>query len=88
MSSDGEVVWSYGRPPELFGGFPESGPPTVDKDGTIFATTLTDSLTATLVALRPDGSVKWKLKGVPAGAPPVIGRDRSLYVGRVAVGER
>lgn len=88
MSSDGEVMWSYGRPSELYGGGPEFGPPTVDSDGTVYATTLTDSLTATLVALRPDGSLKWKLSGVPAGAPPVIGRDRSLYIGRVAVGER
>ena len=66
---DGRQLWSYDT------GLTAAGPPALAADGGIFVV-----VGRTLLALGPDGTLRWRRVGFYAGAP-IIGGDGTVYAG-------
>ena len=66
---DGRVLWTFTAANQL-------AQPTLGQDGTIYE--LEDSVA--LAALKPDGSVRWRVKSEAAPLTPAVGPDGTVYV--------
>jgi outer membrane protein assembly factor BamB len=71
-SSDGSIKWEIPA-----GGYIEGGTPCTSKDGTIFYGTTSGDL----VAVDPNGTVKWRVKIGRCESAPAIGEDGTIYIG-------
>lgn len=72
IRADCSVAWSYAIYPQA------NSPPSIGADGTIYFTLTQDGL----VALGPDGLVKWKAAVQPYTVllKPVVGADGTIYI--------
>lgn len=64
---------------------PVNGSPAIGSDGTIYVSVQAAVSNGQLfgekvVALRPDGTVRWQYDNVPSAAPPTLAPDGTIYV--------
>jgi len=80
--ADGTPLWTVPA------GLIAPGPPAIGADGTVYAPVARGiprgdrvASTDTLIAIAPDGTVRWSLRGAWTPTRPVIGGDGLVYAG-------
>ena len=76
LDPEGRLMWAYGIPHDNI-----AHAPVVGQDGTIYYGTWAceDWEFGSLVARRPDGSLKWRIATSDMDSDPVLGSDGTVY---------
>jgi outer membrane protein assembly factor BamB len=89
----GAIDWAFYLPTDLGVGGHIRSSPSVDSDGTVYIGSSLDGVIARLLAIAPDGSLKWSFEppDMPPGtdythsdiySSPAIGSDGTVFVGQ------
>jgi outer membrane protein assembly factor BamB len=75
INPDGSLQWKFQT-----GDFISSSP-AIGANGTIYFV----SFDSYLYAINPDGSLQWKFQTWSSGSSPIIGEDKTIYIGSTSI---